>query len=79
MAELSKKSLEMNKTLDMIGEILFKKSRMVIQSKVFESITEDKCICCDGKASAFRDELSRKEFSISGLCQKCQDAVFGEE
>ena len=24
----------------------------------------------------FRDELSRKEFGISGLCQKCQDEVF---
>lgn len=24
----------------------------------------------------FRDDLSRKEFSISGLCQKCQDEVF---
>jgi hypothetical protein len=70
MAELSKKSLEMNKALDVIGEMLFKKSRI-------ESITEDKCICCGGEDSAFRDEFSRKEFSISGLCQKCQDAVFG--
>jgi hypothetical protein len=26
----------------------------------------------------FRDELSRKEARISGLCQKCQDGVFGE-
>jgi len=25
----------------------------------------------------FRDELSRKEFAISGLCQKCQDKTFG--
>lgn len=25
----------------------------------------------------FRDDLSRKEFGISGLCQKCQDSVFG--
>jgi len=24
----------------------------------------------------FRDDLSRKEFKISGLCQKCQDEVF---
>lgn len=26
----------------------------------------------------FRDELSRKEYKISGLCQKCQDEVFGK-
>lgn len=25
----------------------------------------------------FKDELSRKEFRISGMCQKCQDQVFG--
>lgn len=26
----------------------------------------------------FRDELSKKEFRISGLCQSCQDEYFGE-
>ena len=26
----------------------------------------------------FTDEISRKEWKISGLCQKCQDNVFGE-
>lgn len=30
-------------------------------------------------STGFRDELSRKEFSISGLCQSCQDMVFGVE
>lgn len=27
----------------------------------------------------FRDESSRDEFKISGLCQKCQDKTFGKE
>lgn len=27
-------------------------------------------------AEEFRDELSRKEYQISGLCQNCQDEVF---
>lgn len=27
--------------------------------------------------SAFNDELSRREFSISGMCQACQDSTFG--
>jgi len=26
---------------------------------------------------AFRDRLSEKEYFISGLCQVCQDKVFG--
>ena len=25
----------------------------------------------------FKDELSRREYDISGLCQKCQDEMFG--
>ena len=27
----------------------------------------------------FRDELSKREFKISGLCQVCQDKTFGFE
>lgn len=26
----------------------------------------------------FRDELSLREYRISGLCQKCQDQTFGD-
>lgn len=33
------------------------------------------CNCLIDK-EGFRDELSEKEFKISGLCQKCQDKVF---
>ena len=29
-------------------------------------------------ADEFRDDLSRKEHSISGLCQNCQDETFGK-
>ena len=29
------------------------------------------------KMEDFKDELSVKEFKISGLCQKCQDKTFG--
>lgn len=28
--------------------------------------------------SSFRDALSRKEFSISGFCQECQDVIFND-
>ena len=30
------------------------------------------------KMEDFRDELSKKEFKISGMCQKCQDKIFGK-
>ena len=31
----------------------------------------------DVRFDSFRDALSRKEFTISGMCQKCQDETFG--
>lgn len=40
-------------------------------------IAQNKCTSCAGDAQEFNDDLSRKEYSISGLCQKCQDEVFG--
>jgi len=41
-----------------------------------KTIRANKCTMCDGDANTFRDELSRKEYAISGMCQKCQDKVF---
>jgi len=34
------------------------------------------CVSCGGDASEFKDELSRKEYYMSGLCQVCQDSIF---
>jgi len=44
-------------------------------------IQEGICVTCDDahdiKATSFRDDISKKEYSISGMCQSCQDDVFG--
>jgi hypothetical protein len=39
------------------------------------------CPLCHKKiiSGSFRDALSAKEFQISGLCQRCQDEMFGGE
>jgi len=39
-----------------------------------------KCPFCgkDVDDKEFRDDLSRREFKISGLCQECQDKMFKE-
>lgn len=34
------------------------------------------CPMCQSEITDFRDELSAKEFSISGMCQACQDQIF---
>ncbi len=32
---------------------------------------------CGLPVEGFKDPLSRKEFGISGMCQNCQDEIFG--
>lgn len=41
-----------------------------------------RCVTC-GKVfntdTDLRDQLSKKEYSISGMCQECQDSIFGTD
>ena len=39
-------------------------------------IYADVCTMCSKPATEVKDELSRKEFTISGMCQVCQDSFF---
>ena len=44
------------------------------------SVRGGTCVSCkttNVTEATFRDAISRKEFTISGLYQKCQDDVFG--
>ena len=43
------------------------------------AVQEASCVTCGGEARVFRDDLSRKEYTISAMCQDCQDKVFGCE
>ena len=44
-----------------------------------ERIVSGLCPFCKAeiKEEDFKDEISKLEYSVSGLCQKCQDEVFG--
>ncbi len=47
--------------------------------KEVEAVEQGRCPFC-GKPidpKEFRDRLSRAEYDISGLCQHCQDEMFG--
>ena len=52
-----------------------------IQGSRRETIRADVCIPrpigCGQPALEFTDALSHKEYRISGLCQVCQDVIFG--
>jgi hypothetical protein len=41
------------------------------------SKTAGQCVKCGEFNLEFRDEISRKEYGISCLCQCCQDGIFG--
>jgi hypothetical protein len=41
-----------------------------------KTIREDRCVACKGAAEIFRDKISAKEYTISGMCQECQDGTF---
>jgi|13_taG_2_1085334.scaffolds.fasta_scaffold01965_11 hypothetical protein len=42
-----------------------------------QMVLEALCTTCDGVAKSFKDEVSEKEYQISGMCQSCQDEIFG--
>lgn len=45
-----------------------------------KSFEEKKCVFCKEPINMedFRDAISKREYYISGICQNCQDDVFGE-
>lgn len=66
MAEPSRKSAGMESTL----KAMFGRS---------SAITANVCVSCEQAVTKenIRDQLSWREYTISGLCQSCQDEVFG--
>jgi len=61
---------EVQEFVDGITKQLFGRSQI-------ESAAQQACVICGGPADAFKDEISRREYSISRMCQKCQDETFG--
>lgn len=43
-----------------------------------EEIAENRCPVCKKPIGFFSDVLSLNEYYISGMCQECQDSVFGK-
>ena len=43
-----------------------------------ESIERKQCAICSSEVEldSFKDEISLKEFHISGMCQPCQNKIF---
>ena len=54
--------------------------RAVGFSKEVDLVNAGKCPICEVpvEVRSFKDNVSAREFAISGLCQKCQDDIFRE-
>lgn len=65
----SPKTPKMERTIDAFTKQVFGRCRT-------DSIKEATCVSCGASVKEFKDAISRKEFTISGLCQSCQDGVF---
>ena len=66
------KSKEMRELRETMSQLLFDRSHDAHQSA-------NLCTTCGGVADKFTDDLSRKEYSLSGMCQVCQDGFFETE
>ena len=63
---------ELDQLKEDMGMQAFGRSRTV-------AMHNDQCVKCGEFNLEFNDELSRKEYGISGLCQCCQDMIFGAD
>lgn len=72
MAEPTDKAKEIERLLDAISVPMSGLTRR-------GAIHSDRCSMCGGMVNEFRNKLSEKEYNISGMCQACQDSVFGDD
>ena len=56
------------------------KPAFAIFPEAADRIMQSICVTCPAPIvdADFDNELSRKEYGISGMCQSCQDNVFGD-
>lgn len=66
----SEKSAAMNRALNQLSTDLFGRERE-------QFIQDECCVVCGEAIGRFRNNISLKEYQISGMCQVCQDKTFG--
>ena len=59
-----------------IDNLLANKFGVHREQAILDEVCVPSPIGCGQAVTKFNDELSAKEYSISGLCQQCQDNVF---
>ena len=60
-----------------IREVLAAMVRM--KHNIPQAKKDNICNLCGEQILSFKDEKSKTEYSISALCQNCQDEIFSED
>jgi hypothetical protein len=55
-------------------KLLNKMSLNMYGISVSEALSKGICVCCKEQAN-----INDVEYNISGICEECQDGIFGEE
>ena len=66
------KTKAMNRFLDEVSFKEFGRARS-------EALEKEICVMCGATKLRFRSTIGLQEYRISGLCEACQDKVFGGE
>ena len=64
------KSPKMEHNLNELAKVMFGRSRATAK-------IEHTCVVCGKEANTFRDAISAREYTLSMMCQVCQDKTFG--
>ena len=72
-----KENLGPAREVELPKPVLLSEPKAKIMPEAIERIGQVLCPGCSKPVGQFRDEDGRNEYKISGMCQVCQDAVFG--
>lgn len=50
-----------------------------VENRTFSARSNANCKICGGPAKAFRSKLSKMEYTISSICEKCQEYYYLNE
>jgi len=59
-----------------INEFINTFTQQVFGTSLEDAKLEHRCVMCGALVGEFNDDLSLKEYDISGMCQNCQDDTF---
>jgi hypothetical protein len=63
---------------EMVSERQRRVASVFFGKEAKERLEQNLCPRCGGPRRDYRDHASRREAEITGLCQRCQDFIFGD-